>query len=203
MTLLPPDGFAASIAPLVVAVPVMAGARVVVPRFLKVRRPMAVQARELAAVGLLWVVVTVAVVFFAAVDAPTPFEWAVPVSIALSVAFVAGGCVRLWTDSRREARLAAIVRRWLDELEPHSARLRHYVVDPSFSDSLLVHARQAADRGTGNEALEAFATGVVDLERAVEASPGRGAGAPSAEDAAALHEFVTRVRDFDLTGPVA
>ncbi|MEV6735240.1 hypothetical protein [Streptomyces sp. NPDC051364] len=202
MTLLPLDGFAATIVPLAVAVPLMAGASVVLPRLLHVRRTFAAQTRDLVPLGLLWAVV-VAVVFFAAVDVPAPFGWMPSVSIGLTVVLVVGVCVRVWTEARRDARLAAVVRRWLDELEPHSQRLRHYVVDPTFSDELLVHARQAAERGTGNVALEAFATGVVDLERAVEASPGRGAGAPTAEDTAVLRELATRVRDFDLTVPLA
>lgn len=199
MILLPPGGLAATIAPLAIAIPVMAGASIVLPRLHKVRRPLPTQARDLVPLVLLWAVVAAVVVLFAAIDAPAPFGWMIPVSLCLTVLLVAGACVRFWTDARQDARLATVVNRWLDELEPHSQRLRQYVIDPTYSDALLLHARQAAQRGTGNTALEAFATGVLDLERAIEASPGRGAGAPPAEDTAVLRQLVTRVRDFDRT----
>ncbi|MFF5809054.1 hypothetical protein [Streptomyces sp. NPDC012746] len=201
MTLLPTDNLAAVFVPVACALPLMAAVSVVLPRFYGVRLPLAEQARMWGPVGLMWALIVAAVFFFGEIAAPAPPGWVLPVSVAAAVVGVAGTAVRVRKEARQDARLATVVGGWLDEIEPHCDRLRNYVVDPSFSDTLLVYARKATTRGLGNTALDAFATGLVDLQRAVEASPGRGAGAPPAKDAAALLKAATRLRDFNLTGP--
>lgn len=174
-----------------VAAPLSFAAQRLVYRWRGTRVP--IQPAVIAVAGALWVVL-LAVAASASHALGTSRLDFVVVAVVVAIAVIAGSVFNAFRFTADEGHFVKIAVGLRAEVEPLYLRLRPYLAEEYtvMVDLLLKHADRALDARLGTDAVTFVTEAAQELNRGLHCGPGRGSGAPSDADVAAVQELLRR-----------